>query len=263
MISEKKFVVDGVRQGLRSDGRRCFSSRTLEIFDNSELLAAGSAQLAISLYSPHIICGVKAEIAEFPQVCLGLEVAGKSSLGFRERLKELAAMIERLVIRYLDTQQLEIIPGKKAWKLFVDVLILQENVSNLLEQISFTVWRALKNTRLIGVVGFVNKNTGEDFLQITSDKTILNLENFPVIISVSLISNTLALDLSDLEELCSDATLHISIDKSGNLKGISKEGHGCLSFSQTCRSLSISKKAAESFFKDSEKSEIQYKLDDI
>lgn len=263
MISEKKFIIDGIKQGLRSDGRSCLRSRTLEFFDNTELLAAGSAQLAISLYSPHIICGVKAEISTAPDVLLSIEVAGKSNQGFRERLKEIGKIIERLMIRYLDRQQLVIIEGKKAWKLFVDVLILQESTTNLIEHISFTVWKALRNVKLIGVEGFVNKNTGEDFLQLVDMEKTLVVDDLPVIISVSLVSETLVLDLSDLEEHCSEVTLHISVDSTTKLKGLCKEGPGSISPSATLRSISLSTKAAASFFSSQSSPCIFYKLDEI
>lgn len=259
MQSEKKFIIDGVKQDLRCDGRTCLQSRMLECVDNTELLAAGSSQLGISLYASHIICGVKAEIANEAGVFLSIEVAGKSSSGFRERLKEITAILDQLVLKYIEKDQLVIINNKKSWKLFIDVLILQENSSNLLEHISFSIWKALNNTQLIGVSGFVNKNTDEEFLQVNNLPRKLNIESVPVVISVAFIAECLVLDLTELEELCFDVLLHVGIDSKGNFKGITKEGSGSLTYFQTCRALKTCKVAAGQFFQQCLQSNIQYK----
>jgi exosome complex RNA-binding protein Rrp42 (RNase PH superfamily) len=259
MQSEKKFVIDGVKQGLRSDGRACLQSRVLECADNTELLAAGSSQIGISLYASHIICGVKAEIANEPGTFLSIEVAGRSSTGFRDRLKEITIVLNQLVLKYIEKDQLVIIKDKKSWKLFIDVLILQENSSNLLEHISFAIWRALKNTQIIGVTGFINKNTDEEFLQVNDIPRKLNIDNVPVLISVAFIDECLILDLTELEELCIDVVLHISIDYCGNIKGITKEGTGSLTYFQTCRALTTCKLAAKQFFEHCLNSNFQYK----
>lgn len=259
MQSEKKFIIDGVKQDLRCDGRACLQSRILEFADNTELLAAGSSQLGISLYAPHIICGVKAEIANEAAVFLSIEVAGKSSPGFRERLKEIATILDQQVLKYIEKDQLVIIKNKKSWKLFIDVLILQENSSNLLEHISFSIWKALNNTQLIGVTGFVNKNTDEEFLQVNNSPRKLNIESVPVVISVAFIAECLVLDLTELEELCFDVLLHVSIDSNGNFKGITKEGSGSVTYFQTCKALKTCKLAARQFFQQCLQSNIQYK----
>lgn len=259
MQSEKKFVIDGVKQGLRSDGRACLQSRVLECADNTELLAAGSSQMGISLYASHIICGVKAEIANEPGTFLSIEVAGRSSTGFRDRLKEISLVLDQLVLKYIEKEQLVIIKDKKSWKLFIDVLILQENSSNLLEHISFAIWRALKNTQLIGVAGFVNKNTDEEFLQVNDLSKRLSIDSVPVVISVAFIAECLVLDLIELEELCFDVLLHISVDNYGNIKGITKEGTGSLTYFQTCKALTTCKFAAKQFFDHCLTTNFQYK----
>ena len=68
MQGETKFILDGVLQNCRGDGREVFMSRRYCCSTGTEVLAAGSCALALELRSPHIICGCKAEVADEPAV---------------------------------------------------------------------------------------------------------------------------------------------------------------------------------------------------
>lgn len=260
MLSEKKFIIDGIKQGLRCDGRSPLVSRVLEISQSTELLASGSSQLSIELSSPHLICGIKTEIGDKPEISISIEMAGKSSQQTRDRLKEISTILQKLLIDHIDKSQLVIIPDKKAWKVFIDVLIVDENASNLCEQISLSVVFALEDMKIIGTQGFINKNTGEDFVQVTENYWQLSLENVPVIISISFIEDTMVLDLTEEEQACVNSTMHISIDKSGNIRGIVKEGHGELSLGHIASMLSVSKDAASQIFESLHKKTVHYKV---
>ena len=113
MLSEKKFIIDGIKQELRCDGRNLLTSRVLEVQQNSELLAAGSSQISIELFSPHLICGIKAEISDSPGCFLTIEPAGKSAVSARERLKEIKTILQSLLLNNLKEKQLEILTDKK------------------------------------------------------------------------------------------------------------------------------------------------------
>ncbi|OMJ72683.1 hypothetical protein SteCoe_28817 [Stentor coeruleus] len=260
MLSEKKFIIDGIKQGLRCDGRSPLVSRVVEISQSTELLASGSSQLSIELSSPHLICGIKTEIGEKPEISISIEMAGKSSQQTRDRLKEISTILQTLLIDHIDKSQLLIIPDKKAWKVFIDVLIVDENASSLCEQISLSVVFALEDMKIIGTEGFINKNTGEEFVQVTEDYWKLNMHDVPVIISINFIEDVMVLDLTEEEQACVDSTVHISIDQSGKIRGMVKEGHGELSLGQIASVLSVAKDAGSQIFGSLHRKIVHYKI---
>ena len=260
MFSEKKFIIDVINQGVRCDGRSPLKSRVLEVQNNTELLAAGSSQLNIELCSAHLICGIKTEISDKPEISLSIELAGKSSMYSRERFKEISTILEKLLLQHIDKAQLEILPGKKYWKLFIDVLVIDENASNLVEQIGLSVILALKNSKIIGVEGYVNKNTQEEFLEIKGDYWSLDIAGVPAMVSVSLAGENLVLDLTSAEEECVDTTLHIAVDSQGNIKGIVKEGAGSLPFYQITQAISAAKSASIQIFTAIHNDTIRYQI---
>lgn len=260
MFSEKKFIVDGIKQGLRCDGRSPLNSRVLELKSNTELLAAGSSQINIELESPHVICGVKAEIADINEITLSIELAGKSSIYNRERFKEISVILEKLLLDHIEKSQFEILQEKKYWKIFIDVLVIDENASNLVEHIGISILEALRNTRVISVVGYVNKNTKEEFLEVAEGYWNLDISNVPVVISVSVTGENLVLDLNSEEEECVEATIHIAVDAHGNIRGIIKEGAGCLPFYQLLQTFTTAKAAAHQFFTRPNNLRIHYKV---
>ena len=248
MQSEKKFIIDGFTQNLRCDGRGVLASRVLELSNNTELLASGSSQLSIELSSPHIICGIKSEISTSCEISLSIELAGKSTIVTRERLKEAAGILERLMIKHIEKSQFEIIKGRKAWKLFIDVLVVNENTSNLVEHVGVCVLAALKNAKIIGVMGYVNKNTEEEFLEIQESYKKIDVNAVPLVVSVAFANGIAVLDANDSEENCIDCFLHVAVDSDGIIKGMVKEGQGSLAFSQVCLALKLSKSATSQIF---------------
>jgi exosome complex RNA-binding protein Rrp42 (RNase PH superfamily) len=260
MFSESKFIIDGIKQGLRCDGRSPLKSRVVQVSKNTELLAAGSSQLNIELYSPHIICGLKTEISSVPDISLSIEPAGKSTSFAREKFKEITDILNDLIIQHLNKSQLQIIPEKKYWKIFIDVLVIDQTAGNLIEQISLSILLALKDADIITVVGYLNKNSLEEFLQIQNEVWKLDVTGFPVVISVSFACGVVVLDLCPFEEECVDITLHIAVDSSGSIRGMVKQNSGTLDFKQVTQAISIARSAATQIFSSLSNEIIQYSI---
>jgi exosome complex RNA-binding protein Rrp42 (RNase PH superfamily) len=59
MHSERKFVLDGVQQDCRNDGRTLLASRVIRFSTQVNKLAAGSCAVNIGLGIPVLVVGVK------------------------------------------------------------------------------------------------------------------------------------------------------------------------------------------------------------
>ena len=60
--TEKEFIVDGFRLGVRRDGRGCMDNRSFKIHQGSVPHAFGSATLIFGEEEVQIICAIKAEL---------------------------------------------------------------------------------------------------------------------------------------------------------------------------------------------------------
>ena len=82
----------------------------------------------------------------------------------------------------------------------------------------------------------------------------------PVIVSVNFIEGNIVLDLNDDEELCVDASLHVSIDFNGDIRGMVKEHPGSLAFSQVLEAITVAKCVAKQVFDKVDDQIIKYKV---
>ena len=191
MLSEHLFIKQGIEQGVRCDGRHPLESRVLHIATSTFLQAAGSSSLSFELSSPHIIVGTKAEVtqAEKGAFKVTIDIMEKSSKTLRGRTEHMEKMIELLMLKYIDTSQLIIVEGRKNWSVYIDVVILDRLASNTLEHISLAILAALQSLKLPEIQVYINKNTGEDYLEITKNYRGLSLDRVPVIVSVAKVVN--------------------------------------------------------------------------
>lgn len=187
MLAEHLFIKQGIEQGVRCDGRHPLESRPLSITTSTLLQAAGSSSLSVELSSPHIIVGAKAEISQSEKGAfkVTIDVMEKSSKSLRGKTEHMEKMIELLMLKYIDTQQLTIVEGKKYWTVYIDVVVLDKLASNALEHISFAILAALRTLKIPDMQVYINKNTGEDHLEILNNYRGLILDSVPVIISVA------------------------------------------------------------------------------
>jgi exosome complex RNA-binding protein Rrp42 (RNase PH superfamily) len=94
-------------------------------------------------------------------------------------------MMEILMLKYIDTQQLTIVEGKKYWNVYIDVVVLDKLASNALEHISFAILVSLRTLKIPNMQVYINKNTGEDHLEILNNYRGIILDSVPIIISVA------------------------------------------------------------------------------
>ena len=139
---------------------------------------------------------------------------------------ELTGAIRRLLEKSLPLASLCIMTSRFAWRLFVDVLVVQ-NDGCILDASSFAVWAALHNSSLPRLTP-VEAQAGfeDDFLLDSSPEaaTSLDAAAVPVNLSFNLLGRSLVLDATRHEESCGSARVAISVNATGHLCGMHQAG---------------------------------------
>lgn len=227
--NEKVFIIDGVQDDYRSDGRTNIDYRPMELETDVVSNASGSARLRLA--NTDILVGVKTEIdtPTSDQPSLGkieffVDCSANATPEFEGRGGEqLASSISNMMQRAyhssqaFDLKQLCIVEGKQCWKLYIDILIL-ECGGNLYDAVSLAVKAALFNTR-IPFVKAVLMDGGNVDLQLTDDpydSRHLNIGSAPLLVTLCKIGDKCVVDPSAEEESCSVISLVVGI--TGNPK---------------------------------------------
>ncbi|VEN51068.1 unnamed protein product [Callosobruchus maculatus] len=238
--AEKTFVLHGVEENLRIDGRDREQYRPMELETDVVSHAFGSARLRLA--NTDVLVAVKIEVdAPFPdrptegKLEFFVDCSANATPDFEGRGgEELAAEISNcLSSAYssslsFDLTKLCIVKGRKCWKLYVDILIL-ECGGNLFDAISIAVKVALWNTqvpkvRCIDMDGnTVDINVCQDMFECQR----LDVENAPVMVTVCKIGDKCIVDPNAAEEQCSVGSVVVAV--SGNrLSTVLQTGMGSL-----------------------------------
>ncbi|XP_078689014.1 exosome complex component RRP42-like [Branchiostoma floridae x Branchiostoma belcheri] len=239
--AERLFIVHGVQDDLRSDGRACEDYRHVEVETDVVSNTSGSARLRLG--NTDILVGVKAEMGEPDpgrpkegKLEFFVDCSANASPEFEGRGgEELAIEVSNALQRIfnskstLDLTALCIIPGGQCWVLFVDVLVL-ECGGNLFDAVSLAVKAALFNTRIPTVIVTAD-DEGQQEIELSDDPydvKRLDVDNVPLIVTLSKIGHRHVVDASWEEELCSLARLTVGVTQKGTIAGLNKEGSGSL-----------------------------------
>ncbi|KAL2080598.1 hypothetical protein ACEWY4_024391 [Coilia grayii] len=239
--AEKLYVVHGVRDDLRVDGRGCEDYRHTEIETDVVSNTDGSAK--VTLGHTNVLVGIKAEIGkpkpmlpdegylEFFVDCSAnatpeFEGRGGEGLGI-----ELSNTLYKVFSnkQSVDLKSLCISPGEHCWVLYVDVLLLQCD-GNLFDAISVAIKAALFNTK-IPKVRIAEEEDGGKEIELSDDPydcVRVNVENVPCIVTLCKIGHRHVVDATLQEKACSVASLLISVTHKGLVTCVRKLGGGSL-----------------------------------
>ncbi|XP_075970340.1 exosome complex component Rrp42 [Anticarsia gemmatalis] len=222
--TEKVFIIHGVQDDYRSDGRSNIDYRPMELETDVVSHANGSARLRLA--NTDILVGVKTEI-DVPKpdkpkegkIEFFVDCSANATPEFEGRGGEqLAISISNLMQRnYHSSQafslkQLCIFEGKQCWKLYVDILIL-ECGGNLCDAVSLAVKAALFNTRIPFVKAALLDGGNVD-LQLSDDPydcKLLDVGSAPLLITLCKIGEKYVVDPSAEEERCSVISVVVGI----------------------------------------------------
>lgn len=239
--TEKTFIIHGVQDNFRVDGRACLEYRYFELETGVVTSCSGSAH--VRLANTDVLVGVKAEL-DIPdptspkrgRIEFFVDCTANAAPEFEGRGgEELATAISSgLAQSYrtpkcLDLDSLCIVAGIQVWVLHVDVLIL-ECGGSLLDAISVAVKAALYDLRIPKVSVSYDEN-GMHELEVSDDPfdvSSLSVANVPCFVTLSKVGQQFVLDASQEEEACAVGSLSIAVTETGKIVSILKGGSGSL-----------------------------------
>ncbi|CAH2239516.1 exosome complex component RRP42 [Pararge aegeria] len=249
--TEKVFIIDGVKDEYRSDGRSTIDYRPMELETNVVSHASGSARLRLA--NTDILVGIKTEIdvpkpdkPALGKIDFFVDCSANATPEFEGRGGEqLANSISNMMQRAyqspqaFDLKQLCIFEGKQCWKLYVDILIL-ECGGNLCDAVSLAVKAALFNTK-IPFVKAALMDGGNIDLQLSDDpydSKLLDVGSAPLLVTLCKIGNKCVVDPTAEEEKCSSVSLIVGV--TGNRKYYSDDDTEELpAFQPKCSAISM------------------------
>lgn len=225
--AEKTFILHGVEENFRVDGRGREDYRPMELETDIVAHAFGSARLRLA--NTDVLVAVKIEVdtplPERPnegKLDFFVDCSANATPDFEGRGGEdLAVQIANtLSAAYqspvaFDLRKLCIVKGRKCWKFFIDILIL-ECGGNLYDAVSLAVKAALWNTQipLIKKVDIDGNNIELSVSDELYDCRKLDVKNAPVMVTVCKIGEKCIVDPNQAEEQCSVGSVVVSV--SGN-----------------------------------------------
>uniref|UniRef100_A0A2R5LJY9 Ribosomal RNA-processing protein 42 n=2 Tax=Ornithodoros turicata TaxID=34597 RepID=A0A2R5LJY9_9ACAR len=239
--AEKTFIIHGIEENFRVDGRNCLEYRYFELETGVVTSCSGSAHVRQA--NTDILVGVKAELdapeptapkrgrIEFYVDCTAnadpeFEGRGGEELG--------TAISTALTQAYrapkcLDLDSLCVVAGRQVWVLYVDVLIL-ECGGSLLDAVSVAVKSALYDLRIPKVSVTYDEN-GVHEVEVSDDPfdvTSLDVSSAPCFVTLSKIGQQFVLDATQGEEVCSVGSLAVAVTETGKIVSLFKGGSGSL-----------------------------------
>lgn len=238
--AEKVYILHGVQDNCREDGRGCEDYRHMEIETNVVSNTSGSAR--VRLANTDILVGIKAELGapapekpdkgrlEFFVDCSANATPEFEGRGGEELATEISGMLNRAYDcpACLDLQKLCVIPNQQCWVLYIDILLL-ECGGNLFDAASIAVKAALYNTKIPTVT--VSRDEGIMELEISDDPydvQKIEVKLAPCIVTLSKIGHSHVVDASQKEESCCLARLMMGVTQNGTITALKKEGSGSL-----------------------------------
>ncbi|KAF1802210.1 ribosomal protein S5 domain 2-type protein [Mucor lusitanicus] len=241
--AEKKYIEQGVEQDCRSDGRARLEYRHVVL--ESGLLSQASGSARCRLGDSDVLVGVKVEIGQVEpskpkqgRVVCNVECSPSASQQFEGRGADdlnnsLTLAMDRLfngTQSGLDLESLCIIPEQQCWVIYIDAMVM-DAAGNLLDCIIMTARAALYNTR-IPKTEIEDLGDGEFEFEVVDDvedaEPLKGWENLPISVTLYKIGQRYIIDPTILEELCSQVTLTVGVNKHGLVCGIKKGQTGSI-----------------------------------
>ncbi|XP_026883093.1 exosome complex component RRP42 isoform X2 [Electrophorus electricus] len=227
--AEKVYIMHGVRDDLRVDGRGCEDYRHMEIETDVVSNTDGSAKVRMG--HTDVLVGIKAELRrprpnvpdegylEFFVDCSANATPEFEGRGGEELGVELSNTLYKVFNshRSLDLRSLCVCPGEHCWVLYVDVLLLQCD-GNLFDAMSIAIKAALFNTRIPKVRVLEDEEGGKEIELSDDPYDCLRLR----------VGHRHVVDATLQEKACSAASLLVAVTPRGAVTCVRKLGAGSL-----------------------------------
>ncbi|XP_022659946.1 exosome complex exonuclease RRP42-like isoform X2 [Varroa jacobsoni] len=246
--SERIFIIHGVEDNLRCDGRSCLEYRHIEMELGAAPNCSGSSHVRIA--NTDVLVGIKvnysrsrAEIGapepsapdsgriEFfvdftANADPEFEGSGGDDLG-----QQIAGALSEAYVskRFLDLSSLCIVSGQQVWTLYVDVLILELGGS-LYDAVSVAVKAALRDLRIPRLSVSIGED-GRPEIEVSDDPHAvdpLEMGLVPCFVTLSKIGSQFVVDVSQEEAECTTVHLCCAVAPNGRIATTMKNGVGSL-----------------------------------
>ncbi|KAB0796464.1 hypothetical protein PPYR_10525 [Photinus pyralis] len=224
--AEKTFILHGVEENFRVDGRERSQYRPMELETNVVAHAFGSSRLRLANTDVLVAVKIETDVPSVDQPDEGkieffVDCSANATPDFEGRGgEELATEIANsLTSAYRSTKafnlsKLCILKGRKCWKLYVDILLL-ECGGNLYDAVSLAVKAALWNTDIPRVLA-VNLDGNNVEMEVSDnihECVKLDIVPAPVMVTISKIGEQCVVDPSAAEEQCATASMVVAVSQ--------------------------------------------------
>lgn len=241
--NEGAYILAGIQCNTRGDGRGRGIHRPITVESRVVSGAAGSVKLRID--GTHVLCAVKMQVdapkpgsenkgnIEFFVDCSGAASPAFAGRGGEHLAMELAQMLRRISAHEsaFDATRLCIVPGRKVWTLFVDILVLECSGGNLFDTVALAARAALATTKIPNWTLVMDEEGKPEDFELSddpSDVRTLGTDLFPVLVTLTKVGRYHVVDATAEEEACSDAQVMVGVNRNGDMCGMCKYGRGAI-----------------------------------
>uniref|UniRef100_A0A183BUY3 Ribosomal RNA-processing protein 42 n=1 Tax=Globodera pallida TaxID=36090 RepID=A0A183BUY3_GLOPA len=223
---EKNFIIDGVQEGVRNDGRSAKDYRPLSLETGVLVGSNGSARLQLG--DTDVLVAVKAdltlveraELVGTQRLRFFVDIAANASPKFSGRggndqaeewAKALASAFSNASPSAIPDMAKLVLAPTQLWCLYVDVVVLQFD-GNAMDAISLGVKAALADTEICNVV-VRPADEGKVHIDMPDEISTwhMDMTEAPLVIGVNKIGDQCVLDADLMEEMCSSSTLYVGV----------------------------------------------------
>jgi exosome complex component RRP42 len=233
---ERRFVLEGVRAGVRTDGRGLRELQPMAVSMGTLPQANGSARVRGASCGSDVLAAVKAELGEpvggsgEVRTSVSFWASATPAFARRETAAAADALTEALQAvlmspGVLDLEALVVSPGALAWRLFVDVTVFSAGGS-LLSAVCLAASLALHDAILpaLGVAtaaesGALDVRVVDDVAAHVrvSDVVARKGAHLPLLVTAALVGGEAVVDPTAQEEVVADAVVHVGVLADGTV----------------------------------------------
>ncbi|KAJ4769732.1 Exosome complex component RRP42 [Rhynchospora pubera] len=262
---EKQFLRGGIEQNLRADGRTRNQFRPIYVETGVIPQANGSARVRFG--ATEVIASIKAELGK-PSIlhpdkgkvsifvdCSPTAAPIYEGKGGEELSMELSVALERCLLggksgagAAIDLSSLVLVEGKVCWDLYVDALVVSSD-GNLLDSLAAAIKAALSNTGLPKVNVVLGASPEEQPEVDVSDEEFLQFDTsaVPVIVTLTKVGKQYIVDATSEEESQMSSAVSVSVNRNGQICGLTKRGGAGLDPSVIHDMVSVAKYVSQEF----------------
>ncbi|XAR55267.1 hypothetical protein NMG60_11035296 [Bertholletia excelsa] len=265
-LGEKLFIQGGIAQGLRTDGRKRLTYRSISVETGVIEQVNGSAR--VKMGATDVVASVKAELGrpsssqpDKGKVAINVDCSPTAApvfegRGGEELSAELSGALQRCLLggksgagAGIDLASLSIADGKICWDLYIDCLVVSAD-GNLLDALAAAIKAALSNT-LINKVEIAAYTSSDEQPEVDlSDEEFLKFDTsaVPVIVTLTKVGKHYIVDATSEEESQMSSAVSVSVNRKGHICGLIKRGGTGLDPSVILDMISVAKHVSEQLF---------------